>query len=129
MRRFIRLSAIIGCVLIGVIAGLWWSRSGVHLEAIITNTGAIPMVDSSVTCAQQTIDIGDLLPGETRTVRFKPRTDSNIRLSCKDENGIDQIINVDCYVTGGTVGKILIEVTDGKTTRIDDQTRIHSWNF
>lgn len=113
----------------GVIAGVWWSRPVVHLEAIITNSGATQMLDSSLACAQQNIHIGDFLPGETRTIRLDPCGDSHILISYKDDNGIDQIINVDCYVTGGSLGKIIIDVADGKTTRIEDQTRIHNWNF
>ena len=121
-RRRWAIVAVIAAFLLAIPASLLIRTPGV--KAVVTNTGTTAMRDVSVEVTGRSYAIGDLQPGETRSVRVRPTGESNIVLRYVDPNGANQAVTVDCYFDSGYSGSITADVADGKVTRVDSAIRL-----
>src|SRR5688572_13679738 len=122
MRRRRWAIAVIAFVVLAVPASLLIWTPGV--KAVVTNTGTTAMRNVRVEVTGRAYAIGDLQPGESRSVRVRPKGESHIVLRYVDPNGATQAVTVDCYFESGYSGSIAADVADGKVTRIDNAIRL-----
>ena len=126
MRRshwFIAFFVIAGIVIAGiVVAAVALFPGGV--EAVIRNTGRARMRDIRVIVTGHSYAIGDLAPGQSRSVRVNPDGESHIVLTYTDASGVGQRLTVDCYFESGYSGSITVEVAEGTIAKVDDRIEI-----
>lgn len=121
-RRRWAIVAVIAVVVVAIPASLLIWTPGV--KAVVTNTGTTAMRNVRVEVTGGAYPIGDLQPGEKRSVRVRPKGESHIVLRYADPDGATHAVDVDCYFESGYSGSIAADVADGKVTRIDNAIRL-----
>jgi hypothetical protein len=122
MRRHLWVIAVV--VIAMVTSVLIWTPGP---KAVVTNTGTTAMRNVRVEVTGRAYPIGDLPPGESRSLRVRPTGESHIVLRYADTNGAAQAVRVDCYFESGYSGRISVDVADGKVSRVDARIRLTPW--
>ena len=103
-------------VLVAVFVAVAAGR-GVRVE--VTNVGDKPLEAVQVFVKGAEYDLGDLAPGESKSVKVEPTSDSDVWLRWKSA-GRAAAGNVDCYMEpSGYNGTVTVEVRDSAIVKTE----------
>lgn len=122
--RIILAIVVVGVSVVGAGAYLAWPGGGglAGVETVVRNSSPAPMRDVRVVVTGGSYRIGDIPPGESRSVRVKPSGDSSVRLEYTDAGGA-RSVDLDCYIEAGYSGGISVDVANGAVVRKSEAIR------
>lgn len=95
------------------VAGVW---VGVH------NTGRGVLSDVVIRVAGDSGRVGDLAPGESRSVRVRPSGASHVEIEYRDQAGTPVRLQADCYFERSYRDTVDMDVADGRVVAVRDKT-------
>lgn len=117
MRR--RLPIIFAALSIAAVgAVLFWPRG---VTAVVRNAGADTIRDVHVVVTGRSYPLGDIAPGQARSVRLRPAGESSITLRFTDSAA--RSAHVDCFLEPGYSGSIEIDIAGGVVSRVANNIR------
>jgi hypothetical protein len=108
-------------VIAGVIFYAMQSR-GVHIT--VRNTGKTTIRNAIIHVTGNSHSLGDLAPGEARTAKVSPRSESHVEVEFTDLHNRSVRLNAGGYFEPGYQGAIEVEVKDGEVARVKDTIRL-----
>ena len=92
------------------------------VKVVIHNSDPNTLYDVSVRLTGKTYLLGDISPGEDKSIVVKPVSESHIEI----EHGKShrRKMKIDCYIEPGYKGRIKIELDADKVLKVEDKTGI-----
>jgi hypothetical protein len=102
-------------VTLAVILAAYRNESGIQVT--VANGGGLPLRDLVVRVTGRSYSVGDVPPGESRSVRVNPTSESHAEIEFTDEQGRRVRLAAGAYFEPAYRGRLDIRVRDG---RIED---------
>jgi hypothetical protein len=110
-------------ILLGVVAmlvALWRYESTRGLKVSVHNAGSRPLSSMVVEVTGNSYRLGELQPGDTRSVYVRPRSESHVELSFAGHDGQLKRLNAGGYFEPRDTGTIAVDVT-ADSVRVTEQ--------
>lgn len=111
-----KISALFALV-IGLGAAFLYANRG--LTVTVKNVSAEPLTSVVVHITGSSQALGDIRPGESRTVEVSPTGESHVEIEHAEGR-----LMVDTYFESGYQGSITVEITAGEVVRVQDNVRV-----
>ena len=96
---------------------------GVYVTVL--NSGSMAMSDTMIHVAGKTYELGRLESGQQLSVRVRPRGESHVEISYKNESGSQKRVQADCYFEANNYsGTIAVEIANDLLIGVEDTVRI-----
>jgi len=122
MRRYLVSIIVSMGILVAALIGFGVIPPGVVVK--VRNTGQEVMRDLTVHVTGREYSLGDLLPGDFRTRKVLPTSESHVEVEFTDELCQRVRLNAGGYFEPGYRGEIYIEIRDGMLVAVKHQVRI-----
>lgn len=93
------------------------------IQVSIRNSGTAVMRDVTVHVTGRAYSLGDLKPGEVRTKKVSPRSESHAEVEFTDEQGRRVRLAGGGYFEPGYRGSIDLDIRDGTVTTVKNDVR------
>ena len=111
-------------VLVLAVVVYWLLTPGVRVSVL--NSDAVTRKSVSVRVTGRVYSVGDLKPGERKSVRVQPKGESDIFISFIDSAGKEEVTAVGPYIEKGYRGHIDVEIKDGKAVKVREKVKLYS---
>ena len=119
---------IIVLVLLAIVficAFAWFTR-GLHVS--LANGGVDRLEGVTVHVSGKKYSVGDLQPGESKTIEITYTVESGIKLHFTTASGVTRQLLVDVYLGQNYQGTIYVEMTSEKILRVGNTAGILPWD-
>jgi hypothetical protein len=110
-------------VLVAASVGFYFLNRGIRVGVRNSDTRTLRSVVVHVT--GNSYPIGDLPPGEARSVRVKAKGESHVEISFQDEAGKPRTLVAGCYFESGYRGTVKAEIDSEKVRKVEAD--VHVW--
>ena len=91
----------------------------------VHNSGSTVMSDRMVHVTGRTYKLGRLESGQQLSVRVRPRGESDVEISFKNESSVQKRIQADCYFEANNyAGTIAVEIANDNLIGVVDTVKI-----
>jgi len=112
-------------IIVVSIAFMLWDHG---VRAVIRNTGMTTFHDVHVNVTGRSYTIGDIRPGESRSVRVEPKGKSQIELTFAAGNSTSSPLVISCYFGPSHYsGQITIDIADGQVVHVENKISTSLW--
>jgi hypothetical protein len=124
-RRSLLVTGIALSLILVTVLGAWayhaYCPGGI--QATVTNTGDTDARDVCILVTNGSYPLGDLAPGQSKTVCFHPSGKSHLELELTTEQGRRVRLNAGGYFTSGATGTIKVSVKNGTIEHVEHDVK------